>query len=42
MAEEAVIVEGVESELSKSLLYSTVHGAGRNFGRKQALKTFTR
>lgn len=42
MGDDAVIVEGVESEASAEGLYSTVHGAGRNFGRKQALRTFTR
>lgn len=36
MAEKAVIVEGVESPLSGTLLYSTVHGAGRVMSRTQA------
>ena len=40
--DDAVIVEGVESEQSARQLYSTVHGAGRLFGRRQALRTFTR
>jgi tRNA-splicing ligase RtcB len=42
MGDDAVIVEGVDSEASKAALYSTVHGAGRTFGRKQAKRTFTR
>jgi tRNA-splicing ligase RtcB (3'-phosphate/5'-hydroxy nucleic acid ligase) len=36
MGEQSVILEGVESEESKTSLYSTVHGAGRVLGRKQA------
>lgn len=36
MADFSVIVEGVDSELSKSGLYSTVHGAGRVMSRTQA------
>jgi tRNA-splicing ligase RtcB (3'-phosphate/5'-hydroxy nucleic acid ligase) len=42
MGDDAVIIEGVESESSKAALYSTVHGAGRVFGRKQAIRTFTK
>lgn len=42
MGDNAVIVEGAPSAASDALLSSTVHGAGRNFGRKQALRTFTR
>lgn len=43
MAEEAVIVEGAaESAMTTSMLASTVHGAGRNFGRKDAKRQFTR
>ncbi len=42
MGDDAVIIEGVESEASKSALYSTVHGAGRLFGRQQAIRTFSR
>ncbi len=34
--------QGVESEEAKAALYSTVHGAGRLFGRKQAIRTFTK
>lgn len=36
MGEDAVIVEGVDSEASRAALYSTVHGAGRAIGRKRA------
>jgi tRNA-splicing ligase RtcB len=42
MGDDAVIIEGVESEAARSALYSTVHGAGRLFGRNQAKRTFTR
>ena len=42
MGDDAVIIEGVDSDEAKAALYSTVHGAGRLFGRKQALRTFTR
>ncbi len=37
MAEPAVILEGVESEESKLSLYSTIHGAGRVMGRREAI-----
>lgn len=36
MGEISVILEGVDSAESKLSLYSTVHGAGRVMGRKQA------
>lgn len=36
MGDISVILEGVESEESKSALYSTVHGAGRVMSRTQA------
>lgn len=36
MTEPAVILEGVEHEEGKHTLYSTVHGAGRVMGRKEA------
>ena len=42
MGDDAVIVEGVDSEEAKASLYSTVHGAGRLFGRKEAKRRFTR
>src|SRR5690606_8178089 len=41
MGDDAVILEGIESEQAKALLYSTVHGAGRVFGRKEAKRRFT-
>lgn len=41
MGECAVIVRGSDAP-DTGLLRSTIHGAGRKFGRKQALKTFTR
>ena len=42
MGDDAVILEGVDSEEARAALYSTVHGAGRLFGRKQAIATFTK
>jgi len=42
MGDDAVIVEGVESPESKETLYSTIHGAGRKFGRKEAKRRFTK
>jgi tRNA-splicing ligase RtcB (3'-phosphate/5'-hydroxy nucleic acid ligase) len=36
MGEQSVILEGVESELGRQSLYSTVHGAGRIMGRMEA------
>jgi tRNA-splicing ligase RtcB len=36
MAEPAVILEGVDGEESKLAMYSTVHGAGRVMGRREA------
>lgn len=42
MAEPAVILEGVESEESRTALYSTVHGAGRVMGRREAAGVFHR
>ncbi len=41
MGDDAVIIEGVESEASRAALYSTVHGAGRLFSRTAAKRTFT-
>lgn len=40
MGDDAVIVEGVESERSKAAFYSTVHGAGRVMGRMEARGKF--
>jgi hypothetical protein len=37
-----VIVEGIDSPDSSALLYSTVHGAGRVHGRKEAKRRFQR
>lgn len=42
MGDDGVIIEGVESAEAKASLYSTVHGAGRLYGRKAAKQTFTR
>lgn len=42
MGDDAVIVEGVESPEAEAALYSTVHGAGRVFGRKEAIRRFSR
>lgn len=42
MGEDAVIVEGIDSEESKETLYSTVHGAGRVMSRTQAAGKFRR
>lgn len=36
MGDDAVIVEGVDSQASRDALYSTVHGAGRVMGRTEA------
>jgi len=36
MGDDAVILEGVDSEQSRDALYSTVHGAGRICGRLEA------
>ena len=42
MGDDAVILEGVESPASQAALYSTVHGAGRVFGRNEAKRRFAR
>lgn len=42
MGDDAVILEGVDSPQAKASLYSTVHGAGRLFGRNEAKRRFTR
>ncbi|WP_338662476.1 RtcB family protein [Pararoseomonas sp. SCSIO 73927] len=42
MADAAVILEGVESQASAAALYSTVHGAGRTVGRREAKRRFVR
>jgi len=42
MGDNAVIVEGIESEESSCALYSTVHGAGRVMGRVEAKGKYRR
>jgi tRNA-splicing ligase RtcB len=42
MGDDAVIIEGVDSPAARASLYSTVHGAGRLFGRKEAKRRFAR
>ena len=42
MGDDAVIIEGVDGPRSRATLYSTVHGAGRLFGRNEAKRRFTR
>jgi tRNA-splicing ligase RtcB len=42
MGDDAVILEGIDSPEAKASLYSTIHGAGRLFGRKEAKRRFTR
>jgi tRNA-splicing ligase RtcB len=42
MGDDAVILEGVATQKSAGLLYSTVHGAGRLHGRKEAERRFQR
>jgi tRNA-splicing ligase RtcB len=42
MGDDAVIVEGIDSPQARTALYSTVHGAGRLFGRNEAKRRFVR
>lgn len=42
MGDDAVILEGVETDSGSAMLHSTVHGAGRLFGRKEAKRRFAR
>jgi tRNA-splicing ligase RtcB len=42
MGDDAVIIEGIDSEAARASLYSTVHGAGRLFGRREAKRRFHR
>jgi tRNA-splicing ligase RtcB len=42
MGDDAVIIEGVDSPQARASLYSTIHGAGRLFGRKEAKRRFRR
>jgi tRNA-splicing ligase RtcB (3'-phosphate/5'-hydroxy nucleic acid ligase) len=42
MGDDAVVLEGAEDAAAAGLLRSTVHGAGRVMGRRQALRTLAR
>jgi tRNA-splicing ligase RtcB len=42
MGDDAVIIEGIDSEASREALYSTVHGAGRIMSRTAAKGKFER
>jgi tRNA-splicing ligase RtcB (3'-phosphate/5'-hydroxy nucleic acid ligase) len=42
MGDDAVIIEGVDGPQARASLYSTIHGAGRLFGRKEAKRRFAR
>ena len=42
MGDDAVILSGLDGAGSAASLYSTVHGAGRTFGRKEAKRRFAR
>ncbi len=42
MGDDAVILEGRDCPTSQAMLHSTVHGAGRLFGRKEAKRRFSR
>jgi tRNA-splicing ligase RtcB len=42
MGDDAVIVAGVDSPAATAALHSTIHGAGRMFGRKEAKRRFAR
>jgi tRNA-splicing ligase RtcB len=42
MGDDAVIIEGVDSAEARAALHSTVHGAGRLFGRNEAKRRFNR
>ena len=42
MGDDAVILKGVVGPQAVGLLNSTVHGAGRTFGRKEAKRRFSR
>lgn len=42
MGDDAVILEGIESKEAKESFYSTIHGAGRLFGRREAKRRFDR
>lgn len=40
MGDDAVIIEGTDDTDAKENLYSSIHGAGRTFGRKEAKRRF--
>jgi tRNA-splicing ligase RtcB len=42
MGDDAVIIEGIDGPEAKASLYSTIHGAGRLFGRREAKRRFTK
>jgi len=42
MGEDAVIVKGTGGVIAAAGWHSTIHGAGRNFGRKEAKRRFTK
>lgn len=42
MGDDSVILKGVDGDQSKALFHSTIHGAGRLFGRKEAKRRFDR
>lgn len=42
MGDDAVIIEGVDAPEANNTLRSTIHGAGRKFGRKEAKRRFTK
>lgn len=41
MGDKAVIITGIDSPESRESFYSTIHGAGRLYGRAAAKRTFT-
>jgi tRNA-splicing ligase RtcB len=42
MGDDAVIIEGIDSQVSRDALFSTIHGAGRIMSRTQAKGKFVR
>jgi len=42
MGDDAVILEGLDTPAAAATLYSTIHGAGRTFGRMEAKRRLTR
>lgn len=41
MGDDAVIIEGIEGSDAAAALHSTIHGAGRTMGRREAKRQFT-